>query len=129
MGYSVALQPDGKIVMTGESNYKFAVVRYNGGVTTPAEVTVSGNGFPILDGDTSPDTVKGTDFGSVPQGGAPFSRVFTVYNIGGSTLTLGAVTVPTGFTLTEELSTGLASGRLGYVHRPVGYGDARDQEW
>ncbi len=110
MGYSVALQSDGKIVMAGESIYNFALVRYNGGVTTPAEITVFGNGVSITDGDATPDTADGTDFGSVPQGGAPFSRVFTVCNVGGSTLTLGTPTVPVGFTLAEGLSSSLASG-------------------
>jgi hypothetical protein len=38
------------------------------------------------------------------------SRTFTVRNEGGATLTLGAVTVPTGFTLTEGLSASLAAG-------------------
>ena len=36
--------------------------------------------------------------------------MFTVRNDGGSTLTLGAVTVPTGYTLTEGLSTTLMPG-------------------
>jgi hypothetical protein len=33
--------------------------------------------------------------------GTPMSRTFTVRNQGNATLTLGAVTVPAGFTLTE----------------------------
>jgi uncharacterized delta-60 repeat protein len=110
MGYSVALQSDGKIVMAGESIYNFAVVRYNGGVTTPAEITVSGNGVSISDGDTTADAADGTDFGSVVQGGTAILRAFTVGNSGTATLTLGSVTVPAGYTLTEALSTNLASG-------------------
>jgi uncharacterized delta-60 repeat protein len=111
--YSVGMvvQADGKIVVAGENNYlDFAVARYNGGVTTAAEITVEGNGVSIADGDTTPSTVDGTDFGATPQGSPAISRVFTVRNEGGSTLTLGAVTVPTGFTLTEGLSTSLAAG-------------------
>ena len=78
--------------------------------TTPPEITVSGNGALISDGDITPTWVDGTDFGSAPLGGATISRTFTVRNDGTGTLVLGAVTVPTGFTLTEGLSASLAPG-------------------
>ena len=45
-----------------------------------------------------------------PRASPAISRTFTVRNDGTATLTLGAVTVPTGFTLTEGLSTSLAPG-------------------
>jgi len=108
-GYGMALQSDGKIVVAGDSASSFAAVRYLGDAPAP-EITVLGNGISIPDGDTTPGTAEGTDFGAVPQGSAALSRVFTVRNDGGAALTLGAVTVPTGFTLTEELSPSLAPG-------------------
>ena len=75
---------------------------------TPPEITVTWNGSPIADGDTTPTTSDGTDFGSVVEGQPGPSREFTVRNDGGSTLTLGIVSVPSGFTVTEGLSTSLA---------------------
>jgi uncharacterized repeat protein (TIGR02543 family) len=74
------------------------------------EVTVLGNGLSIADGDTTPSTNDYTDFGSVVQGGSAISRAFVVQNVGTANLTLGTVTVPTGFTLTEGLSSSLAAG-------------------
>jgi V8-like Glu-specific endopeptidase len=92
-----------------ENPFNFRITGVVTGATAP-EVTVQGNGVSISDGDTTPSTTDGTDFGSVAQGGSPISRTFTVRNDGTGTLTLGAVTVPTGFTLTEGLSASLAPG-------------------
>jgi len=72
------------------------------------EAVVLGNGISIAAGDTSPSTSDGTDFGSTEQRGDTVNRVFTVYNDGGSTLTLGAVTVPAGFLLMKALPSSLA---------------------
>ena len=69
-----------------------------------------GNGISIADGDTTPSATDDTDFGTVVQAGPTISRTFTVRNGGSATLTLGAVTVPAGFTLTEGLSGSLAPG-------------------
>ena len=93
----------------GYSLYEFQVYDGGGG-SGPAEVTVLGNGASITDGDTTPSAADYTDFGSVAQGGTPVSHTFTVRNDGAEPLTLGAVTVPTGFTLTEGLATSLAPG-------------------
>ncbi|MCL5282753.1 MAG: choice-of-anchor D domain-containing protein, partial [Planctomycetes bacterium] len=76
-----------------------------------AEVSVCGNTiYPISDGDTTPDTTDDTDFGSVAQHGSPVSHTFTVVNDGTATLTLGPVTVPTGFSVAEPLASSLAAG-------------------
>ena len=90
----------------GYSLYELEVY---GGAAGP-EVTVLGNEVSIAAGDTSPSASDGTDFGSVAQGNPALSRTFTVRNDGGSALTLGAVTVPAGFTLTEGLPGSLAPG-------------------
>ncbi len=68
------------------------------------------NDVNITDGDNSVTVADGTNFGTVAQGSTPVSQTFTVTNVGGSPLTLGAVTLPTGFTLTEGLSSSLAAG-------------------
>ena len=95
-----------RTTMYGYSLYELEVYS---GVAGP-EITVLGNGTSIADGDTTPGAGAGTDFGSVVQGGPAPSRTFTVRNEGGSILTLGAVTVPAGFMLTEGLSASLAAG-------------------
>ncbi|NOZ23105.1 MAG: choice-of-anchor D domain-containing protein, partial [Planctomycetes bacterium] len=69
------------------------------------EVTVMMGAMGITDGQTA-----AIDFGSVAVGGAGPTRIFTVRNIGTQTLTLGTVSLPTGFTLTEGLSSSLAAG-------------------
>ncbi|MFA6134057.1 MAG: choice-of-anchor D domain-containing protein [Phycisphaerae bacterium] len=74
------------------------------------EVTVLGNAVSISDNDTTPSTSDWTDFGSAARGGTAVSQTFTVRNDGTAALTLDTVTVPTGFTLTEGLSTSLAAG-------------------
>jgi len=85
--------------------------RITGTVTPPApEVTVLGNGISIPDGDTTPYLMDWTEFVGVSVGGAPRSHTYTVRNDGSTLLTLGTVTVPTGFSLTEGLSSSLAPG-------------------
>ena len=90
-----------------ENPFNFQIT---GTVLMPPEVTVLGNGISIADGDATPSTTDGTDFQFVVQGGSSLSRTFTVRNDGAATLTLGAVAVPTGFALTESLSSSLAPG-------------------
>jgi pimeloyl-ACP methyl ester carboxylesterase len=79
-------------------------------VPTTAEITVLGNGISIADGDTTPSSSDNTDFGSIVQGQTGPTRTFTVRNDGGSTLTLGSVSVPAGFILDVGLLTSLARG-------------------
>ncbi|MCL5735096.1 MAG: discoidin domain-containing protein, partial [Actinobacteria bacterium] len=74
------------------------------------EIEVTGNGISIADGDATPSATDHTDFGTIVQASPTVSRTFTVCNSGSATLTLGPVTVPAGFTLTEGLSGSLAPG-------------------
>lgn len=71
------------------------------------EIEVAGLNNSILDGDSTPTVVDGTDFGSIQQGQATVTRSFTVTNIGDADLVISSVTVPTGFT-----NTGPSSGTL-----------------
>ncbi len=75
--------------------------------STP-EITVLGNDIVITDGDTTPSASDGTDFGTVAWGQAPVSHTFTVRNNGSEVLTLGTLTVPAGYTVTEGLAASLA---------------------
>ena len=93
-----------------ESVFNFSV---SGAVTSNApEITVTGNTQNIVDGDTTPSSTDGTNFGSITQGAAALVRTFTVKNDGGSTLTLGAPVLPAGYSLvsTNQLVTSLAPG-------------------
>ena len=92
-----------------ENPYNF---RITGTVTPPAspEIAVSWGANNIADGDISPSSSKGTDFGSVAQGVAPVQRTFTVVNSGNATLSLGSVNLPAGFSLVEGLSPSIAPG-------------------
>jgi GH25 family lysozyme M1 (1,4-beta-N-acetylmuramidase) len=69
------------------------------------EVTVTRGANPITTGQAA-----AVDFGIVNQGQPGPSLVFTVQNDGGATLTLGAVSVPAGYTLTEPLASSLTAG-------------------
>ncbi|WP_442482864.1 choice-of-anchor D domain-containing protein [Aeoliella sp. SH292] len=91
----------------GESPYTF---RITGTVANTPDAEVEGNGIVILDGDTSPDASDGTNFGSAAQGGPTVDRIFTVFNRGTATLTLSALTVPTGYSIVNGLVASLAAG-------------------
>ncbi len=71
----------------------------------PAEVRVTRSGAAVSDGQST-----AVDFGSVQQGAAGPLVTFTVFNDGGTTLTLGQPTLPAGYTLTSGLSASLAPG-------------------
>ena len=94
---------------SNENPFNFSIA---GTVTTPPEITVLGNGVSIVDGDTTPGTGDGTEFGSVAQNSAAVVRTFTVRNDGGSILTLGTPTLPAGFSLVagDQLVSSLAPG-------------------
>jgi hypothetical protein len=91
---------------SNEDPYGFFIT----GTVTGAEIIVSGNDVNIADGDSTPSASDFTDFGSVTQGGTAVSRTFTVHNDGDSTLMLSGLTVPTGYTVTNSLSSSLAPG-------------------
>src|SRR5262249_55540943 len=90
-----------------ESPFNFTIT---GTVIAGPEVTVLFGATVIADGDTTPSTADGTDFGTGGAGSSPVSRTFTVRNDGASTLTLSNLTVPTGFSISEGLSASLAPG-------------------
>ncbi len=55
------------------------------------EISVSGNGVEIANGDSTPDLADHTDFGSILQG-TSFTRTFTIRNSGAGNLHLGTPT-------------------------------------
>jgi Ca2+-binding RTX toxin-like protein len=70
-----------------------------------AKATVTLGENPVVNGATTP-----IDFGAVTQGDVGPTRTFTVTNDGTDTLTLGAVTLPAGFTLVDPLVGPLSPG-------------------
>jgi riboflavin synthase alpha subunit len=78
-------------------------------IVIPPEIEVTGNGNAILDNDTTPTTVDGTDFGTVEVGDT-VTQTFTVNNTGAGVLSISKLKMPKGFVLTEGLSSTIASG-------------------
>jgi hypothetical protein len=113
--FTVSFSPQGAGTYSGEISignndsdenpYNFAI---QGSVSAP-EIGVSGGGVGIDDGDWTPSTADGTDFGMISSGQS-VTRTFTVQNSGSATLTLQAPQLPAGFVLTESLATQLAPG-------------------
>jgi hypothetical protein len=73
------------------------------------DIDVSGNTVPITNGDTTPVATDATDFGNTAVN-VPVTHVFRVGNRGETDLTLGAVTVPAGFTVLNTLPSTLPRG-------------------
>jgi hypothetical protein len=113
--FTVSFSPQGAGTYSGEISignndsdenpYNFAI---QGSVSAP-EIGVSGGGVAIDDGDWTPSTADGTNFGMISSGQS-VTRTFTVQNSGSATLTLQAPQLPAGFVLTESLATQLAPG-------------------
>ena len=90
-----------------ESPYNFALKAV---VTGNPEIDVFGNGASIVDGDSTPNTTDGTDFGNVVPG-STISQTFTVMNTGNATLYLGSVYLTGVFSQgSDPLVTSLAPG-------------------
>ncbi|HEX3100627.1 MAG TPA: choice-of-anchor D domain-containing protein, partial [Pyrinomonadaceae bacterium] len=87
-GYGVAIQRDGRIVVAGDTDigtvHNIGIARL-GGPCVP-EMDVTGNGFTIVDGDTSPSLADQTDFGSTALTGGTVVRTFTIENAGSAGL-------------------------------------------
>lgn len=94
-GYSFVIVPDGE----GGSTIELG----------SAEISVTGNGNAIPDGDTTPSDTDGTDFGTVTAGDTVI-HTFTVSNTGLAALTVSKLTLPKGYVLVEELSPSIAAG-------------------
>lgn len=73
-------------------------------VSTGPEVNVKDGASGVADEEGS------VNFGTASEGGAPLSKTFTVENTGTSSLSTSGLTVPTGYTISEGLSSTIASG-------------------
>ncbi|WP_166832093.1 beta strand repeat-containing protein [Thalassoroseus pseudoceratinae] len=75
-----------------EDPYDFAVTGTGVAVATP-EINVQGLGMDIVDGDTTPTTADGTDFGSTDSNSGMVTNTFTIQNTGTGGLDVTAITV------------------------------------
>ena len=122
-GYSVSI--DGTTALIGAplddsvvADKGFAYV-----FTGTPEIDLTGNGMPITDDDTTPDTADDTDFGSVSLPGSPLVRAYTIANRGTVDLLLGAVTFSgthaADFSVSLQPAPSLAPG--GSTHLEVSF--------
>jgi surface protein len=96
----------------GESARTFMMTTYNWTITDGGkdcnlpEIEVLGLGQPISNGDTTPSSGNGTDFGSMSLGSTAITHTFTISNLGNIDLNLSGtppitVTNGTHFTVTQ----------------------------
>ncbi len=79
-------------------------------LTDETDINVQGSGVTIVDGDTTPSTTDDTDFGNVVSG-SYLDKTYTIQNLGSDDLTIGAFTLPAGFSLlSPPASTTLIPG-------------------
>ncbi|MBT6011123.1 MAG: choice-of-anchor D domain-containing protein [Candidatus Marinimicrobia bacterium] len=71
-----------------ENGFDGEVEDYSINVATAPEINIQGNALDITDGDTTPGTSDGTDFGIVYSLVGSVSQTFTLYNYGGGDLLL-----------------------------------------
>ena len=97
--------------VTGKNPYNFALIGVvENTIPTAPNITVTGNGVEIADGDSTPSVTDHTSFGTVTEGGSTITRTFTVTNTGSANLTTSGMTVPSGYTITEGLSATITPG-------------------
>ncbi len=96
---------DGKRFILPIRNH--GVLLVDGHQLTEPEISVMLGNENVIDGNETP-----IDFGPVLQGDAEPVFSFTVHNRGHGALTLGALTVPSGFRITESLTSSLDTGEM-----------------
>lgn len=83
------------------------VIKYTS--TPQPEINIKGNGNTISDGDNSPSTTDGSDFGDVDVGTSS-DHTFTIYNTGTAVLHLGTVNLTGDFSLQNVPSSTVSPG-------------------
>jgi hypothetical protein len=95
-----------------ENPYTFAI--QGTGTAAGPEMNVTGNGQSIADGDMLPTTTDHSDFGSVLVCSGTIVRTFTIENVSGTNLTVGAVTLggahPGDFVVSASPGSPITSG-------------------
>ncbi|NQT24947.1 choice-of-anchor D domain-containing protein [candidate division KSB1 bacterium] len=93
------------------------------------EINIQGSGTDIPDGDTTPSTSDGTDFGSADVASGTVVKNYTVQNTGTTNLTIGTITISgthsADFSVTTTPSSSISSGgssTLGITFNPSATG-------
>ena len=73
---------------SNENPYNFAVSGDSSFLILFPEIAIQGNGQEIMDGDSTPDSVDDTDFGTVDVDTGAVTHTFTIANSGGAELNL-----------------------------------------
>lgn len=104
--YSVSFVASSNNICTGTTN---TYTRANAITVTSPEIDIRGNNISITDGDATPSSIDGTNFGNILVNEGFVSQIFTVYNTGTANLTLGSVSIggtnASNFTVTSQPST------------------------
>ena len=113
LGYKIDVQ--GEVAECNENNN--GIFYWTVNVQPPAspEIDVRGNSVSIVDGDTTPSTGDYTDFGSTPVG-TTVTRTYYIYNTGTAALTVGTITVPSGYTVIRTPASPIAVGGSDYLN-------------
>lgn len=81
---------------------------------TPQEINIQGNGATIVSGDSTPDVIDYTNFGSVDLSSGAITKTFTIQNTGETALTIGAIsfsgTNAIDFSITTPPSSTIGAG-------------------
>jgi len=102
-------KPDLAVANRGSNNVSVLL-------NTSPEIDVSGNGNSIADGDTTPSTADGTDFGNADISTGTVDRTFTITNNGDTALNLSGTPIislagdTTEFTVTDSPVATIAVG-------------------
>ena len=83
--------------------------RHLSGERPRTQIVVFHNDRRVVSGDDTPNITDATDFSTTPID-APITHTFTIVNTGSADLTLGAITVPAGFTLIRVPSSQVGAG-------------------
>jgi hypothetical protein len=90
------------------STFTFQVIGAVTATAMPPQIQVASGSNTIANGQSAP-----VNFGSVQQGQTGLAITFSINNIGGQDLALGAITVPTGFIVRQNPPASLAPGGQG----------------
>lgn len=91
-------------------------------VTLAPDISVTGLSAAIADGDPTPSSLDGTDFGFVASGVTGPTRSFVVTNAGRLPLALGTVSATGGFEIVSGLPESLAAGESAEIIVRLGAG-------
>jgi hypothetical protein len=82
----------GNITVNSDMTAGTSTIPFSGaGTVAPPNMSLTYNGTPIPNGDSSPTAAKGTDFGTVNYGSMTSPRTFTINNTGTGALNLTAI--------------------------------------